>query len=222
MILNKNVPVNTLAELVDYSKKNPDKLNFASMGLGGDSHLIMEWLKHETGAKITHVPYKGFPEAMTSFKANDVQMIALLVGNPDLARQIRDGEVKGLLLPGSTRSTSFRTCRPLPRRDCRRPDRVHALVRLLRAEGHAEGVSSRRMSAEINAIMADAEFRERFLTSKGLDAGGLEARRLRQVPGVRPQGRRRSRRDLRRQARRVKFAARMKLCMTVASAAAWR
>ena len=36
VILNKNVPVKTLAELVDYSKKNPDKLNFASMGLGGD------------------------------------------------------------------------------------------------------------------------------------------------------------------------------------------
>jgi len=52
VILNKNVPVKTLAELVDYSRKNPDKLNFASMGLGGDSHLIMEWLKHETGAKI--------------------------------------------------------------------------------------------------------------------------------------------------------------------------
>ena len=51
VILNKNVPVKTLAELVEYSKKNPDKLNFASMGLGGDSHLIMEWLKHETGAK---------------------------------------------------------------------------------------------------------------------------------------------------------------------------
>ena len=37
VILNKNVPVKTLAELVEYSKKNPDKLNFASMGLGGDS-----------------------------------------------------------------------------------------------------------------------------------------------------------------------------------------
>ncbi len=64
----------------------------------------MEWLKHTTGAKIAHVPYKGFPEAMTSFKANDVQLIALLVGNPDLARQVREGEVKGLLLPGSKRS----------------------------------------------------------------------------------------------------------------------
>jgi tripartite-type tricarboxylate transporter receptor subunit TctC len=75
------------------------------MGLGGDSHLIIEWLKHTSGAKISHIPYKGFPEAMTSFRAGDVQMIALLVGNPDLARQVRDGEVKGLLLPGSTRSS---------------------------------------------------------------------------------------------------------------------
>ncbi len=61
VIVNRNVPVKTLAELIEYSKKNPDKLNFASMGLGGDLHLIMEWLKHETGASITHVPYKGFP-----------------------------------------------------------------------------------------------------------------------------------------------------------------
>ena len=141
VILNKNVPVKTLAELVEYSRKNPDKLNFASMGLGGDSHLIMEWLKHETGAKINHVPYKGFPEAMTSFKANDVQMIALLVGNPDLARQIREGEVKGLLLPGSTRSNSRAGCSDICRvRSVGRRDQVHALVRILRAERHSEGI----------------------------------------------------------------------------------
>jgi tripartite-type tricarboxylate transporter receptor subunit TctC len=60
VILNKQVPVNTWAELIEYSKKNPDKLNFASMGLGGDSHLIMEWLKDASGAKILHLPFKGF------------------------------------------------------------------------------------------------------------------------------------------------------------------
>ena len=36
----------------------------------------MEWLKHATGAKIEHVPFKGFPEAMTAFKGNEVQLIA--------------------------------------------------------------------------------------------------------------------------------------------------
>ena len=87
------------------------------------------------------MPYKGFPEAMTSFKANDVQMIALLVGNPDLARQIRDGEVKGLLLPGSKRSSLVPDVPTFAEFGLdRRPDQVHAVVRLLRAEGHAEGV----------------------------------------------------------------------------------
>ena len=124
VILNKNVPVNTFAELVEYSKKNPDKLNFASMGLGGDSHLIMEWLKHTTGAKIAHIPYKGFPEAMTSFKANDVQLIALLVGNPDLARQVREGEVKGFCCQAASARRLCPRCRHSPNPACaatRRP-----------------------------------------------------------------------------------------------------
>jgi tripartite-type tricarboxylate transporter receptor subunit TctC len=42
--------VATVAGLVKYSKANPNKLNYASLGLGSDSHLIMEWLKGATGA----------------------------------------------------------------------------------------------------------------------------------------------------------------------------
>ena len=172
MILNKNVPVKTLAELVDYSKKNPDKLNFASMGLGGDSHLIMEWLKHETGAQITHVPYKGFPEAMTSFKANDVQMIALLVGNPDLARQIREGEVKGLLLPGSTRSNLVPDVPTFAESGLTGDETKFTPWFGFFAPKGTPKEYVEAMSAEINAIMANAEFRERFLTSKGLASAG--------------------------------------------------
>ena len=172
MILNKNVPVKTLAELVDYSKKNPDKLNFASMGLGGNSHLIMEWLKHETGAQITHVPYKGFPEAMTSFKANDVQMIALLVGNPDLARQIREGEVKGLLLPGSTRSNLVPDVPTFAESGLTGDETKFTPWFGFFAPKGTPKEYVEAMSAEINAIMANAEFRERFLTSKGLAPAG--------------------------------------------------
>ena len=172
VILNTDVPVKTLAELVAYSKKNPDKLNFGSMGLGGDSHLVMEWLKRQTGAKITHVPYKGFPEALKAFKANDVQMIALLVGNPDLARQIRDGEVKGLLLLAPARSTLV-------------PD-VPTVTEAGLPSGQTEfspwfgffapkGTPAKyveTMSDEINAIMAKAEFREKYLTPNALTPAG--------------------------------------------------
>jgi tripartite-type tricarboxylate transporter receptor subunit TctC len=172
VILNKNVPVKTLAELVAYSKKNPDKLNFASMGLGGDSHLIMEWLKHETGAQITHVPYKGFPEAMTSFKANDVQMIALLVGNPDLARQIREGEVTGLLLPGSVRSNLVPDVPTFAESGLSGDEtKFTPWFGFFAPKGTPKEYVD-MMSEEINAIMAIPDFRERFLTSKGLEQAG--------------------------------------------------
>ncbi len=104
IIMNKSVPVKTIAELVEYSKKNPDKLNFGSFGIGGDSHLIIEWLKHKTGAKLTHIPYKGAAPAMLAFKRGDVQIMTLLVGNPDIVRQINSGETIGLVTPGIKRS----------------------------------------------------------------------------------------------------------------------
>lgn len=172
VILNKDVPVNTFAELVDYSKKNPDKLNFASMGLGGDSHLIVEWLKHTSGAKITHVPYKGFPEAMTSFKAGDVQLIALLVGNPDLARQIRDGEVKGLLLPGSTRSSLVPDVPTFAESGLLGDETAFTPWFGFFAPKGTPKEFIEMMSSEINTIMAGVEFREKFLTTKGLTPVG--------------------------------------------------
>ncbi|HEY5965875.1 MAG TPA: tripartite tricarboxylate transporter substrate binding protein, partial [Xanthobacteraceae bacterium] len=174
VILNKNVPVNTFAELVEYSKKNPDKLNFASMGLGGDSHLIMEWLKHTSGAKIAHVPYKGFPEAMTSFKANDIQMIALLVGNPDLARQIRDGEVKGLLLPGSKRSELVPAVPTFAESGLRGDQTAFTPWFGLFAPKGTPAEHVDKLNSEFNAIMTVPEFRERLLVSKGFTPAGTK------------------------------------------------
>jgi tripartite-type tricarboxylate transporter receptor subunit TctC len=104
LVLNNKVPVKDWKELVDYSKNNPRKLNFGSFGLGGDTHLIVEWLKQQSGATITHIPYKGAPDAMLAFTANDIQLLYLIVGNMDIVRQVNEGEVKGLLVPGAQRS----------------------------------------------------------------------------------------------------------------------
>ena len=52
-------PFNTVKDLVDYAKANPNKLNYASFSLGSTSHLVAEMLQHATGTKMTHVPFKG-------------------------------------------------------------------------------------------------------------------------------------------------------------------
>lgn len=167
VILNKNVPVNTYAELVEYSKKNPDKLNFASMGLGGDSHLLIEWLKYTSGAKIAHVPFKGFPEAITSFNANEVQVIALLVGNPDLARQVVEGEVKGILLPGSKRSSLVPNVPTFTESGLRAGETTFMPWFGFFAPKGTPSEFINKLNEEIKAIMEIPEFRQRFLIANG-------------------------------------------------------
>ena len=54
----------SLKDFVDAAKKNPGKLNFSSAGIGSGTHFNLEKLKIATGIDVTHVPYKGTPEAI--------------------------------------------------------------------------------------------------------------------------------------------------------------
>ncbi|MEI4927253.1 tripartite tricarboxylate transporter substrate-binding protein, partial [Klebsiella pneumoniae] len=54
---------------IDYARKNPGKINFASAGAGTTTHLSAEQFQLVTGVKLTHVPYKGSIPAMTDVVA---------------------------------------------------------------------------------------------------------------------------------------------------------
>ena len=75
LLVPANSPFNTIAELIDYAKKNPGKLNYGSAGAGTGPHVNMEMLLMAAGIKITHIPYKGSGPAM----------VDLLGGRLDLA-----------------------------------------------------------------------------------------------------------------------------------------
>jgi tripartite-type tricarboxylate transporter receptor subunit TctC len=167
LILNKNVPVKDFKELVAYSKQNPDKLNFGSFGAGGDTHLVVEWLKHETGAKMTHIPYKGASDAMLAFKAGDIQLIYLIVGNPDIARQINEGEVKGLLVPGAQRNPlvpgvpSFAEAGLWPDQSA-----FETWFGMFAPKGTPAEIV-KKLNAEFSAIVKTPDFANAYLISKG-------------------------------------------------------
>ncbi|TMJ38957.1 MAG: tripartite tricarboxylate transporter substrate binding protein, partial [Alphaproteobacteria bacterium] len=59
-----NVKANSVAELIAYSRTLPQKMNYASAGIGSVSHLTTEVLKAATGMEAVHVPYKGGGPAM--------------------------------------------------------------------------------------------------------------------------------------------------------------
>ena len=74
LVCNPAIPVQNLAELIQYAKANPDKLTNASSGNGTVSHLAMEEIKRKAGLKITHIPYKGSVAGLTDVIAGNVSM----------------------------------------------------------------------------------------------------------------------------------------------------
>jgi tripartite-type tricarboxylate transporter receptor subunit TctC len=75
LIVNPDLPVKSVAELIAYSKANPGKLTFASVGPGVPHHLYMEMLKSMTGITASYVPYRGSLPALNDVVAGHVPMM---------------------------------------------------------------------------------------------------------------------------------------------------
>ncbi len=75
IVVHPSVPAKNVRELVELAKAQPGKINFASPGTGTPNHLGVELLTSLTGAKFTHVPYKGGGPATVDLLAGRVQAI---------------------------------------------------------------------------------------------------------------------------------------------------
>ena len=101
LVANPSFPPNNLKELIAYAKERPDKVNYASGGIGITGHLVMEILQSRAGIKLNHVPYKGSPAAMNDVIGGQVSLMfdPLATTLP----QIKGGKVKALAVTGSAR-----------------------------------------------------------------------------------------------------------------------
>ena len=74
-VVHPSVGVKTFAELLDYARKNPGKLNYGSSGAGTSPHLRLEMLKFKTGIDIAHIPYRGGSDSLQDLLAGNIQMM---------------------------------------------------------------------------------------------------------------------------------------------------
>jgi len=101
--VHPSVPVKNLKELIDYAKKNPNKLNYSSGGVGSGPHLAGETFKMMTGTEIVHVPYKGAAPATAAIVAGEVQVTTVNI--PPQAGFIRAGRLQPIAVTTSKRSS---------------------------------------------------------------------------------------------------------------------
>ena len=94
LAVKSSLPVNNLKELIDYAKKNPGKLSYASFGNGTTAHFAGEMLKSMAGIYVVHIPYRGQGPALTDLIAGNVDF---MFGNlPDFLPYIKSGKIKAI------------------------------------------------------------------------------------------------------------------------------
>jgi tripartite-type tricarboxylate transporter receptor subunit TctC len=102
LIVRKDLPVSNIKEFVDYTKKNQEKMSFASSGVGAAVHLGTVLLNSSIGVKVTHVPYRGSAPAMQDLQGGRVDYMTEIIstGFP----QIQGGAVKAIAMLAPQRS----------------------------------------------------------------------------------------------------------------------
>jgi tripartite-type tricarboxylate transporter receptor subunit TctC len=105
MTVTKNFPAKTVAEFIEYGKKNPGKINMASSGAGTSVHLSGEMFKAMTGIDMKHVPYKGAGPATIDLIGGQVDVI--FDNMPSIIGHIQSGSVRALGVTTAQRSPAL-------------------------------------------------------------------------------------------------------------------
>ncbi len=101
LVVHPSVPAKSVADLVALAKGRPGQLNFASSGTGTAPHLSGELFKTMAGVQITHVPYKGSPQAVTDVLAGEVAFMFSPVST--VLPHVKSGRLRALAVTTATR-----------------------------------------------------------------------------------------------------------------------
>jgi len=105
MVVNPSVPANTVPEFIAYAKANPGKVNMASGGTGGASHLAGELFKTMAGVNLVHVPYRGNGPALVALLGGQAEV--LFPSTVSSIEYVRAGRLRALAVTTATRSETL-------------------------------------------------------------------------------------------------------------------
>ena len=105
LVVNPTLPVTTVAQFLDYAKKNPTKLSLGSGGNGTIPHLGGELLKMRAGIQFEHIPYKGGILAMNDLVGGQIQFT--IDGGAHVVTQIDAGRIRLLAVTSPQRLPAY-------------------------------------------------------------------------------------------------------------------
>ena len=104
LVVNNDLPVKSVAELIDYMKANPNKVSYGSPGIGTSIHVSGELFKSMTGTSMTHVPYKGRQFAIPDLVSGQIQV--MFDNMPSALPMAKEGKIRALAQTTAKRSAA--------------------------------------------------------------------------------------------------------------------
>lgn len=164
IVVSSALPVNSIKELVDYTKKNQGQVNFGSAGMASFQHFAIEAFKSRSGADLTVVHYKGGVPALTDLAAGHVQVsLGSLI---QMQTYLKSGRIKVLGVAGAQRVDLIPNVPTLKESGI---DVDASNWWALLAPAATPKAVVEQLHREVNAVLADPDIRKRF-ASEGADA----------------------------------------------------
>ena len=160
MMVNPSVPANTVPEFIAYAKADPGKINMSSPGVGSINHVAGELFNMMADVKLTHIPYRSsqFPDLLSG------QVQITFNPLPSSLDFIRAGRLRGLAVTSTMRSDALPSLPPL---DEFLPGYEATAWFGIGAPKATPANVVGKLNKEINAALADAQFKKRLI-----DLGG--------------------------------------------------
>ena len=102
LVVVPELKLDTFRAFIDYARANPGRISYGSVGSGSASHLTMELLKTEAKIHVIHIPYRGFPPAVTDMLAGNIQAMFAII--PGVLPHVKAGRMKALAVTAAKRS----------------------------------------------------------------------------------------------------------------------
>jgi len=159
IVTHPSLPARSLVELVAAARAAPGTITFGSAGHATSTHMAGELFMLVTGARSVHVPYRGSAPALADLIAGNIQV--MFENLPTIPPVLRDGRVRALAVTSATRATA------LPEVPTAEEAGVPGYVATARftiaAPASTPAPLLERLNADLRAVLAQPELRERFL-----------------------------------------------------------
>jgi len=171
LFVSEELPVKTVADLVAYGRKNPDKLTYASSGNGSSAHLTGADFALQSKITMTHVAYKGSAPILTDLLGNRVSMVFDPILVP--MQYVKQNRLKALAFTGKER---WPTEPGIPTmEEAGLPGFVTGSWAGLMAPANTPKPIIERMAREISEIVKEPDVKQKFVDAGFLPVGGTPA-----------------------------------------------